>query len=249
VSAVRDFASPQRIKASHRRRWKGAAGRFVQRYYDPILGRFLSVDPKEADPKTGASFNRYDYANNNPYRFTDPDGRASVGEMIDDNAMQAVAQGSTARAYGWAFAATAWKAFGAEGVSQVADKGLSTSSTGDKVSAGLEVAAVLPPVKILGEAATLVKDVVGVEKVAAQGTRYAKGELREQVLAKGRQADGSVKCSYCGKPTATTSDHVVPYSKGGPTKIENLDPACASCNSSKGAKDLHTEWVPPKDRG
>ena len=58
MSAVRDLASPHRIKASHRRRWKGAAGRFVQRYYDPIIGRFLSVDPVGANPNTGASFNR-----------------------------------------------------------------------------------------------------------------------------------------------------------------------------------------------
>jgi RHS repeat-associated protein len=77
VSAVRVLSSPHRIKASHRRRWKGAAGRFVQRYYDPIIGRFLSVDPVSADPNSGASFNRYNYAGNNPYRFTDPDGRQS----------------------------------------------------------------------------------------------------------------------------------------------------------------------------
>lgn len=46
-----------------------------QRYYDPTLGRFLSVDPVGAMPGTGANFNRYWYANNNPYRFFDPDGR------------------------------------------------------------------------------------------------------------------------------------------------------------------------------
>jgi RHS repeat-associated protein len=46
-----------------------------QRYYDPGIGRFLSVDPVAANPNTGASFNRYWYANNNPYRFSDPDGR------------------------------------------------------------------------------------------------------------------------------------------------------------------------------
>jgi hypothetical protein len=51
-------------------------GRFVQRYYDPQIGRFLSVDPVAANANTGAMFNRYNYANNNPYRFTDPDGRA-----------------------------------------------------------------------------------------------------------------------------------------------------------------------------
>ena len=50
-----------------------------QRYYDPMIGRFLSNDPVQAHPNTGASFNRYWYANNNPYKFTDPDGRQSYG--------------------------------------------------------------------------------------------------------------------------------------------------------------------------
>jgi uncharacterized protein RhaS with RHS repeats len=49
-----------------------------QRYYDPGIGRFLSVDPVTADGNTGGNFNRYWYANNNPYRFTDPDGRCTV---------------------------------------------------------------------------------------------------------------------------------------------------------------------------
>lgn len=35
------------------------------------------MDPVAPDPNTGANFNRYAYANNNPYRFTDPDGRQS----------------------------------------------------------------------------------------------------------------------------------------------------------------------------
>lgn len=47
-----------------------------QRYYDPTVGRFLSVDPIEAE-SNGGSFNRYDYALNNPYSFTDPDGRCA----------------------------------------------------------------------------------------------------------------------------------------------------------------------------
>jgi RHS repeat-associated protein len=48
-----------------------------QRYYDPIAGRFKSVDPITADANTGESFNRYEYAQSNPYRYTDPDGRDS----------------------------------------------------------------------------------------------------------------------------------------------------------------------------
>jgi len=47
-----------------------------QRYYDPQIGRFLSVDPVRADGS--GSFNRYWYANNSPYNFTDPDGREAA---------------------------------------------------------------------------------------------------------------------------------------------------------------------------
>lgn len=49
-----------------------------QRYYDPVAGRFMSVDPIVTDANTGAMFNVYEYANNNPYRHTDPDGRCPV---------------------------------------------------------------------------------------------------------------------------------------------------------------------------
>lgn len=50
-----------------------------QRYYDPGVGRFLSVDPVTANSSTGANFNRYWYADNNPYTNNDPDGRACNG--------------------------------------------------------------------------------------------------------------------------------------------------------------------------
>ncbi|UNK49279.1 RHS repeat-associated core domain-containing protein [Lysobacter sp. S4-A87] len=48
-----------------------------QRYFDPVVGRFMSVDPVAVRP-IGDNFNRYWYANNNPYRFKDPDGRDCV---------------------------------------------------------------------------------------------------------------------------------------------------------------------------
>lgn len=49
-----------------------------QRYYDPGIGRFLSVDPVTAyDTGDMRQFNRYAYANSNPYKFTDPDGRVA----------------------------------------------------------------------------------------------------------------------------------------------------------------------------
>jgi RHS repeat-associated protein len=49
-----------------------------QRYYDPIAGRFLSIDPVTTDANTGGSFNRYAYGANSPYKYVDPDGRDVV---------------------------------------------------------------------------------------------------------------------------------------------------------------------------
>ena len=46
------------------------------RYYDPVIGRFLSMDPVEFSEANPASFNRYAYANNNPYMYFDPDGES-----------------------------------------------------------------------------------------------------------------------------------------------------------------------------
>ena len=52
-------------------------------------------------------------------------------------------------------------------------------------------------------------------------------------------------CTYCGCEMTDgknndldqfTVDHIVPFSVGGSDRIDNLAPACRSCNSSKGAK-------------
>ena len=48
------------------------------RYYDPVIGRFMGIDPKGFDEGNLHSFNRYAYANNNPFKFVDPDGRAAA---------------------------------------------------------------------------------------------------------------------------------------------------------------------------
>ncbi|UUN15062.1 RHS repeat-associated core domain-containing protein [Idiomarina loihiensis] len=52
------------------------------RYYDPIIGRFYSNDPVGFTASNPMMFNRYVYANNNPYKYVDPDGKEPTGNMI-----------------------------------------------------------------------------------------------------------------------------------------------------------------------
>ncbi len=48
------------------------------RYFDPQIGRFYSNDPVGFSIGNPMMFNRYAYANNNPYSYIDPDGRNGV---------------------------------------------------------------------------------------------------------------------------------------------------------------------------
>jgi RHS repeat-associated protein len=73
-----------------------------QRYYDPIAGRFLSVDPVVTDVETGKLFGRYHYGENNPYKYKDPDGRVAIPliPLIVEAVAAAVASNAGAAAVG-----------------------------------------------------------------------------------------------------------------------------------------------------
>ena len=60
------------------------------RLYDPILGRFLSPDPYVVNTGFSQDFNRYTYARNNPFLYTDQNGEfihliigAAIGGILN----------------------------------------------------------------------------------------------------------------------------------------------------------------------
>lgn len=48
------------------------------RIYDPVLARVISPDNVVSTPGLTQGYNRYTYANNNPLRYTDPDGNMPI---------------------------------------------------------------------------------------------------------------------------------------------------------------------------
>ncbi|MFY0186240.1 RHS repeat-associated core domain-containing protein [Stenotrophomonas sp. PUT21] len=59
-----------------------------QRYMDPTVGMFLSVDPVTARDGKLSQFNRYRYAKNSPYAYIDPDGRVPVVTEMKDGSVK-----------------------------------------------------------------------------------------------------------------------------------------------------------------
>jgi len=129
-----------------------------QRYYDPLVGTFLSIDPVAADPGTGGNFNRYWYANDNPYTFVDPDGEFAnfvVKAVVD---------------------------FGLEVAIQVA-----TTGEVDLGAAAVETAkGLVNPLKTLQKVQTIAKIAKGGNKAAKAATlaaNKAKGAKAEDTVA------------------------------------------------------------------
>ncbi|SES64345.1 colicin E5-related ribonuclease [Thalassotalea agarivorans] len=87
------------------------------RYYDPVIGRFYSNDPVDTvshlfTPNGIQGFNRYAYANNNPYKYIDPDGKtahiAYRGGLMIGNAINAGVRAVAGRTLSRMIADVAW---------------------------------------------------------------------------------------------------------------------------------------------
>lgn len=58
-----------------------------ERYYNPVLGTFLSQDPIEGSMNQPLSLNRYAYVQGNPVNLTDPSGMLPVSSQMINNMM------------------------------------------------------------------------------------------------------------------------------------------------------------------
>ena len=197
------------------------------RYYDPVAGRFISKDPVGFEENNLHTFNRYAYANNNPYKYVDPDGRmpALVYPIAVGLAPEAVTGITTAIVGG---------ALGLYNIfSDKADAGAAATGAKDAPATGQEES--------------------GGNKGASGGARAGKPftpKGKAEIDAENADRNGGANvCETCGQQVVPGErsvkgvrppgnerqrDHIVPQSKGGDGSPSNGQVLCRDCNLSKG---------------
>lgn len=141
------------------------------RYYDPAVGRFMGVDPKEPDFTDLQSFNRYSFAANNPYKYVDPDGHSpiDVGFLV------------------WDLGKLAAAIYSGVGIGSAA------------IDVGLSAVGVVSPVPATGQAlkvARAAEHSIEIAKTASAADKALQGEKTFQVYTKSNLATGEV---YTGR--------------------------------------------------
>ena len=68
-----------------------------------------------------------------------------------------------------------------------------------------------------------------------ENTGHQKAKISQSLRRRVFERD-AYRCRTCGEHKDLTADHIHPESRGGETRLENLQTLCKPCNSRKGAK-------------
>jgi len=208
------------------------------RWYSASTGRFYSTDPQRFRDDSVNSFNRYAYANNNPYRFIDPDGKSpAVAYYLEMGAWLGIG---------------ALSAGGTNALLQVLDHGKVDNWTG--LGGVFDAAAEGAPFGLFGIAIARMDAAASAQlaaptisrsamapKLGSSGAPGAGKRFSTSVAASAR--DESEYCVFCGVkttrepgPTQSQIDHAIPKSRDGNNTLANAQNTCRSCNNEKRAR-------------
>jgi len=194
------------------------------------VGRFLSEDP--VAPREGDNFNRYWYGNNNPNKFTDPDGRIPLLKLGADFAIEV-------------------------GI-QYAETG--SADVGDAVVETLKGA--LDPSKTFSRgkqlASLTAKQLRRMQQSRAKKARpatMAKNDGNCVYCGSKAEVQDHRKSIASESQAVNRGEKTAEQAAQDVSNPDNLVPACAACNGAreKGARDISSTpgdsgWVPPKER-
>ena len=126
------------------------------RYYDPVIGRFMGIDPVGFQEDNIHSFNRYAYANNNPYRYIDQDGRQSTDILYNvwNRTFSNSAGSNTNGAAGFEIAKQGIVQGYFDGLKMSAEVGMTVSSLGLGTAATIATTGVAKQIGMLRDAAS-----------------------------------------------------------------------------------------------
>ncbi len=199
------------------------------RYYDPAIGCFYSNDPVDSvghihrdNPVHG--FNRNAYANNNPFRYTDPYGNAPKGVFKAAQAFTRVSSGNKNLDMAIDLVDAGWSASDAMGASGLKGGATVESVRGESGSAGRRRA----------------------------GRRHTRAAVRDAKANNAAMNGGVTKCTTCSVETTPTTKgstvaptegqggHTVARTNGGNgatvKEQSNINIKCAACNNEKSDK-------------
>lgn len=194
------------------------------RYYAPSLGRFTGIDPIDFQENNPHSFNRYAYANNNPYKYVDPDGKLPVLALIP-LALKIADIAITAHAIHGAYQGTgiigAAKELGSSMASN-AIPGLKTAKhAGEIASTGKGFKSLLPSVP---------KGPGSVPPAERDPIRFYTPPVREA-----KRAEQGYKCANgCGttiNKENSAGHHIQRHADGGKTDNANHAEVCVTCHN------------------
>lgn len=80
---------------------------------------------------------------------------------------------------------------------------------------------------------------IGLPPWSVKEPQPRRGRPKEKISAKLRKQVfelDAYRCRHCDSWEDLSVDHIIPESKGGPTKLHNLQTLCRSCNSRKGTR-------------
>ena len=194
-----------------------------QRYYDPVAGRFLSIDPVVTDANTASSFNRYNYANNSPYKYVDPDGRNALTKLIKQTIKH---DGNVVKAAG-------------DVISDVVTVVSPSSTPVDRLEAAISL---VSPVDVSD--AKAVKNFIGKLPKPGKGrgsVAPADRDPKRNFSDKDRDAKRQEQDNKCGNGCGKDIDknnsdghHIERHADGGRTVSENHAEVCKDCH-----RELH----------
>ncbi len=213
------------------------------RYYDPVIGRFLSNDPVGFAEGGAGFFNRYAYTFNDPVNHTDPTGMAPIPDWAVHQQQardRAIASGDPEQLN--------------QVVQQQARDGAMVAGTILAVFTPIDEAAVVGTAVVVsartgsrilraGRSRSGGDAVVAARAQGSSGGPGAGRRFSEATRDRAEERAGG-RCVFCGTrttrepgPNQRNTDHADSRSRGGNNLDENAQNTCRTCNIDKGARN------------